>query len=307
MTRKQLKNIADSIRQRLFNRSRERGEDFQYVLMRYALERLLYRLSISDYREQFILKGASLFIVWGGSHYRPTKDADFLSTKINDPTHLRSIFTDICMIKREDDGLLFDIESIDANEIREDQQYGGVRVTMTAYLDSAKIPVQVDVGFGDAITPRALSAEYPTLLVLPAPKLRIYPRETVIAEKLEAMVSLGLANSRMRDFYDLWMMTRIFSFDGKILQEAIRRTFARRKTDLPKVIPVALTVQFIDDIVKQTQWKAFLNKSGIVIEDRKSDLSDIVDDLRHFLLPMLETISKDEAFVMMWKPVGPWE
>lgn len=209
-----LKNIAASVRQRLLERSRQRGEDFQFILSRYASERLLYRLSVSPHREGFVLKGALLFLLWGGELHRPTRDLDLLGFGDSSVAALEKVFRELCATTVEDDGLVFVAESVVAGQIREDQEYGGVRVKLVAMLERAKIPMQVDIGFGDAITPAARWHNYPTLLDAPPPRLRTYPRETVVAEKLEAMVSLGMSNSRMKDFYDVAVLARQFDFDG---------------------------------------------------------------------------------------------
>ena len=305
MNPKQTKNVAASVRQRLFNRAKERGEDFQYALTRFAAERLLYRLSQSHHAGQFVLKGASLFIVWGGSSHRPTMDVDFLGMKAADPEHLRLIFVEICSVPCEEDGLRFSTESIQTAEIREDKAYGGVRVTLLAYLEQARISIQVDVGFGDAITPDAKMASYPTMLDLPAPELPIYPKETVVAEKCESMVALGMTNSRMRDFYDLRVMMSWFEFSGSLVKEAIRRTFERRRTELPKSVPVALTPTFFEDPLKQTQWKSFLAKG--VLTDAKPELQEVIREIAAFLMPPIEALQAKRSFDLTWNPGGPWK
>ena len=218
-------NMAASVRQRLLNLARERRENFDYLLTRFGLERFLYRLANSPFRDRFILKGAMFFLLWGMDEHRPTRDADFLGFGENDAENLVAIFQDVCRVAVEDDGLIFDPASVQAAAIREEMEYGGIRVTLPAILDRARISLQFDVGFGDAVTPLAEEVDYPTLLDLPAPHLRIYPKETVIAEKFQAMVHLGIANSRMKDFYDIWVMARSFDFDGSVLKTAIERTF----------------------------------------------------------------------------------
>jgi len=238
------KNISASVRQRLLNLARERKDDFQLVLVRYGVERLLYRLSISHYANQFVLKGAMLFQLWTGQPHRSTLDVDLLGSGDDNVDRLVTLFRDVCLQQVEDDGLTFLADGIQGGLIREEQRYGGIRVQMTAKLDNAHIPIQIDIGFGDAITPKAEQVEYPTLLGQSAPILRVYPKETVIAEKYEAMVSLGMANSRMKDFYDLWVLARDFGFDGSILARAIRSTFERRGTTLPAKAPLALTKSF---------------------------------------------------------------
>jgi len=202
------KNLPASVRQRLLNLSRERGEDFNFTLTRYANERLLYRLARSPYRDQFVLKGAALFQVWSESLYRPTRDVDLLGFGDSTATGIGSVFHELCVLEVEPDGLRLLPDSVRAEEIRDQQEYGGLRVHLMADLDGAQIALQVDVGFGDAVTPGIEEADFPTLLDFPAPHLRTYPRETVIAEKFEAMVRLGIVNTRMKDFYDVWQLAR---------------------------------------------------------------------------------------------------
>jgi Nucleotidyl transferase AbiEii toxin, Type IV TA system len=243
-----IKNLPASIRQRLLNVTQERNDDFGLVLTKYALERMLFRLSKSKYRETFILKGALLFEVWTKERYRATRDADFLAEGANAPERFIRIFQEISTIEVMDDGLRFDPKTVKAERIKEDADYEGVRVTFTAFLDKAQIPIQIDIGFGDAIRPGPVETGYPSLLDLPSPRLLTYPRETVVSEKLEAMVKLGIANSRMKDFYDLHSLSKVFEFDGKALVDAVRATFERRRTALPDGgIPLAFTPEFYED------------------------------------------------------------
>lgn len=307
MSKKTTKNLAASVRQKLLNKSKERKEDFQYLLTRYAAERLLYRLSKSRYSNQFILKGASLFFIWEENPHRPTNDVDLLGLQQGSPETLRDIFRDICTAPIEDDGLIFDGNSIEAAEIREDTAYGGIRVVLRALVENAKISLQIDIGFGDAVTPKARIASYPVILDFPAPVLRVYPRETVTAEKFQTMVTLGVLNSRMRDYYDLWILARDFEFSGKTLQDAIRKTFARRRTALPeKDVPTALTDAFYSDRMKQTQWKSFLVKSAL-LNDEASDLSQVVSDLRAFLMPPTKALAAGKPFSKKWIPGKGWK
>jgi hypothetical protein len=228
VTRRATSNVAASVRQRLLNHAKERHEDFNFVLSRFAAERLLYRLSVSEHAETFVLKGALLFLLWTGHLYRPTRDVDLLGFGDSSIKRLEDIFRDICKAKVADDGLIFAADSVQGASIREDQEYDGVRITLLAFLEKARIPLQIDVGFGDAITPEVQAVEFPLLLAsptLPAPRLNAYPRETVIAEKLEAMVTLGVPNSRMKDFSDLLTLARSFDFEGDVLVRAVRSTF----------------------------------------------------------------------------------
>ena len=231
MTNPALKNISASVREKLRNIARQRNADFGLVLVKYGLERILFRLSRSAYHDVFVLKGALLFELWTGQQYRPTRDADFLARGENSPERLFRIFRELCSVETEPDGLRFDPDTVTAERIAEDADYEGVRVSFTAYLERAKIPIQIDIGFGDAVTPPPVENNYPTLLGSTAPRLLTYPRKTVVAEKLEAMVKLGIANSRMKDFYDMEVLSRTFSFGGKSLREAIHNTFERRGTE----------------------------------------------------------------------------
>ncbi len=303
-TRGQLKNVAASVRQRLYDRSRTRGEDFQLTLIQYALERLLYRLSRSVHRDRFVLKGALLFTVWEGVPYRATRDLDLLGRGDNRVEVMVQAFRDICRTPVESDGLEFAADKIRGEEIRGEQEYEGVRLTFHAGLAEARIPIQVDIGFGDTVVPRPDPIEYPTMLDLPAPKVLGYPREVVIAEKYQAMVRLGVTNSRMKDFYDLWFLSQQFACDGGRLCEAIRSTFERRQTTPPVGTPLALSSEFYNDREKQTQWTGFLKRSGLNPTD--FSLPDVCGTLEHFLLPPTVAVAKKQSFKEHWPAGGPW-
>jgi predicted nucleotidyltransferase component of viral defense system len=256
------RNIAASVRQKL-KKATQQGDSFQYTLQRYFLERFLYRLSCSAVASQFVLKGASLFVLWSEQPHRATKDIDLLSIGAPSEGRLRQLFEDVLLTEVEEDGVVFDLESLDVGRIKEGQEYEGVRVTVQARLEQARGRVQIDVGFGDIVTPEPVEMVYPTLLEMPAFLLKVYPRETVIAEKFQAMVSLDWQNSRMKDFYDLWFLATHFSFESELLLKALKATFERRRTPLPEELPVALTEEFENDVNKQTQWKAFLRKNRL--------------------------------------------
>lgn len=224
------RNIGASVRARLLDRAREEETDYQILLIRYALERLLYRLSVSDQSERFVLKGAMLFAIWRDDPFRPTRDLDLLGHGNTDPASIAESIRSICSVAVPDDGVAFDVPAIEATPIRDEAEYAGVRVRTSATIAGARLPIQIDIGFGDPITPEAVEMEYPVLLDAPAPVLRAYPPATVVAEKVEAIVSIGVANSRMKDFYDLWMIAQIFAFEGSVLSRAIERTFERRRT-----------------------------------------------------------------------------
>ena len=228
------RNIGASVRDRLLNKARAEKLDYNLLLTRYALERMLYRLSISDQRDQFLLKGALLFDLWFDVPHRPTHDADFLGFGSADIPHVEEIFRSISRIKVED-GIVFQPDSVKAAEIRKEANYAGVRVTLMGLLDSARCPVQIDVGFGDAVVPGPEDVSYPIILNgMPEPQIRAYPRYTVVAEKLEALTSLGMLNSRMKDFFDLWVLAKHSDFDGKVLSRAVAATFERRQTAIPQ-------------------------------------------------------------------------
>ena len=298
------KNTAASVRDRLLALARERGEDFQLLLTQYGLERLLYRLSQSSYRDRFILKGAMLFLLWGDQPHRPTRDVDFLGFGDNSEAGLQAIFRELCGIPVEDDGLTLIAESVQVETIRDETEYGGIRVRLFGDLAGARVPIQADIGFGDAVTPEAKEAEYPTLLGNPAPHLRVYPRETVVAEKYQALVNLGMANSRMKDFYDLWVIAREFDFDGQTLSEAIHNTFSCRQTPLPEHTPSGLSPGFYEDSRKNTQWNAFVRK-GMLVTSPPS-LTEICLFLETFLVPPTQALTQDRDFRAKWKPGGPW-
>ncbi|MDX8449217.1 nucleotidyl transferase AbiEii/AbiGii toxin family protein [Mesorhizobium captivum] len=254
-------NLPASILARLRSIARDKQTDNQLILRRYAIERLLYRLSISPHRDQFILKGAKLFTAWLDDPFRPTQDLDLLGFGNPAVTAIRTVFETICRIEAEDDGLVFDADGgLSVEAIREGRQYGGVRVQTTAFLGRTRILVQVDIGFGDAVTPTVQELEFPSLLSAEGPRLRAYPREIVVAEKLQAIVVLGQANSRVKDFYDLLALSRLFAFEGGSLVQAIRATFERRDTQLPTETSVGLSTAFAEDSEKARQMDGVRRK-----------------------------------------------
>ena len=283
------------------NKAREQNEDFNLVLVRYALERLLYRIALSPHRDRFVLKGAMLFQIWSGQMHRPTRDLDLLGHGTPSPLEFEQLFRDLSV---ENDGMKFQAETVQAEQMKEDEEYQGIRLKLQANLGSARISIQVDIGFGDAVTPAPNEITYPTILDFPAPTLKAYPRETVVAEKYQAMVMLGIANSRMKDFFDLWILARQFDFSGPVLCSAIRATFDRRQTPLPLDSPLAFTTEFTRDRQKQTQWQAFIRKSKLDADGL--DLSAIADSLQRFLMPPTLALVQDADFEMDWPACGPW-
>ena len=271
--------LAASVQARLLNRAKERGEDFSLVLSRYAVERFLYRLSVSPDRDRYWLKGALLFDLWFDVPHRPTRDADFLGFGPPDAETLASTVREICGIAG-DDGMVFDPASIRIEEIREQAGYGGLRVRLVGLLGKSRCSVQLDVGYGDAVTPGPDEIVYPTLLGdQPAPRLRAYPRATVVAEKLEAMVSLGMANTRMKDYFDVRALVQEGALDARSLADAIAATFVRRGTTLPSAVPLGLSEEFARDATKLNQWQAFLRKNRL---DAPA-LELVVAEVRDFL------------------------
>jgi predicted nucleotidyltransferase component of viral defense system len=304
MSRAHPANVAASVRQRLLNLSRNRGEDFNLILTWYGIERLLYRLTKTSHADQFVLKGALLFALWTGKLHRPTRDLDLLGHGTSSDQRLTEVFREVCLVDVQPDGLIFDPDSVWVAEIGATEEYQGRRVRLLAMLGKARIHLQVDVGFGDAVTPPAQELEYPTLLDFPAPRLRVYPKETVVAEKLQAMVVLGILNSRMRDFFDVWFMSKMLEFDGPMLARAIQATFERRRTAIPEVAPVALTDQFALEPDKITQWRAFLNRNRLDVGG--DELRSIIQQLYRFLMPPLSALANGLEWQKTWPAGGPW-
>ncbi len=299
MTTKHPRNMAASVRDRLFQLSKANKEELELVLTRFANERLLYRLSQSTYKQSFVLKGATLFSFWTGKVHRPTRDLDLLGYGNPQMSHIVDVFKQICGQPVEDDGLQYKIETLTGTVIKEGEEYEGVRIKLEAILGNAKITVQVDVGFGDAITPVAQEAELPTLLTMPAAKLLVYPRETVVAEKCQAMIKLKLSNSRLKDFYDLWYLATHFNFDGTLLTQAVVATFQRRETEVPSDTPIALTAAYYDDVSRKAQWQAFVRKSNLTA-DQTPSFEAIINLLISFLIPLLSAAAGNVAFHQAW-------
>ena len=277
---KKPRDVGTSVRARLLTLARQKGQSFDLLLTRYANERLLHRLSLSPHRDRFVLKGAMLMTTWFDDPHRPTRDVDFLGYGDSAPDAMRVTFREICAIE-VNDGMVFDIDALRVELIREELEYGGLRLRTTGRLAGARITVIIDIGFGDAIEPGLDEVNLPVLLDLPQPRLRVYARETVIAEKFQAMVMLGLANSRMKDFYDVWILSRSYAFDDDRLPRAIAATFERRGTAIPSEAPLALTQAFAFDSGKQRQWAAFVRDLAIDIPA----LETVVTDLAEFLMP----------------------
>jgi predicted nucleotidyltransferase component of viral defense system len=301
--RSEVKDIVRSVHQRLVNHAHTNGEETQSVLMRFAVERLLYRLGASRYRDQFALKGAMLLGMWGGELHRPTTDLDLLGFDAYDVASLVGVFQEVCRVVCPDDGLVYDSNGIRGEPIREGQAYEGVRLSITARLGAARIPIHVDIAFGDPVTPQTQQREYPGILNLPRARLRTYPPETVVAEKLQAMVTLGLFNSRAKDFYDLWTLSRSLPFEGETLCRAIRATFDARRTPVPTETPISLTPAFYSDSRQLRNWMAFVRRLRLPADDTFADVGSCIIA---FLGPPLTATSRREAFRRAWPPGGPW-
>jgi hypothetical protein len=297
-------NMAASVKARLLALAKERGEDFNFILNRYVLERLLYRLAASPHAKTFLLKGAMLFTVWSRQPHRATKDIDLLGYGKPDPERLVTIFGAVCDVVVPDDGIIFLASTLQAHTIREEAVYDGIRVTFVARVGTAKVPVQVDVGFGDSTNPPPELVEIPTLLDIPSTKMMGYRRELVVAEKFHAMVDLGLSNSRMKDFFDIWFLARQFAFDGQMLATAVSTTFERRQTKVPSDPPLALTDTFASDAGKQTQWLAFTKRARI--EQPAPSLFDVISNIKELMLPVTAAVSSNRDFNATWPPNGPW-
>lgn len=297
--------LAQSIHARLLQHARQAELDPNLLLVRFASERLLYRLSRSSHADRFVLKGALLLLVWLGETIRPTRDIDLLGFGDTSPGTLDAVFRELCTLEVEPDGVTFDASSVRTEAIRREGPYGGNRVSLRGYLGRARLHVQVDVGIGDAASPEPSWLTYPSLLDLPKPRLRAYHPETAIAEKVHAMATLGLANSRLRDFFDVYILCQRESFEGQALAAALAATFGRRGTSLPVDLPVALTPAFTHQDAKKKQWLAYLHRSRIS-GHVPSDLEEVAVVLRAFLAPILAAVRAGTPFGDTWPAGGPW-
>lgn len=303
MTVKKVSNLTASVQARLQNHARATKRPFQELLQYYAMERFLYRLSTTPHRARFVLKGALMLHVWDAPLARATKDLDFLGRLDNSLENLEGVVGEICTADVEPDGIVFDPTTVRTERIKEDADYEGVRVRFVGLLGKTRVAMQIDVGFGDVVTPGAQNITYPALLDFPAPTLSGYPRETAIAEKFQAMVYLRTLNSRMKDFYDVWLLARGFAFDGALLARAMAATFANRETAID-VAPIAFTPEFIEQASTIAQWTAF--RKRLPTTECPETLAEVVSFLAEFLLPIARACAAGESFAQRWPPGGPW-
>lgn len=301
MSDKPLKNIPASVRQRLLNRAKTDNRPFNELLQYYAMERFLYRLSVSKHSKEFVLKGALMLRAWHSPEIRPTMDIDMMGIASNAEADIVAQVRDVLSVDVEPDGLVFDPDTVRSERIAEDADYEGVRVLFRGLLDTARISMQIDIGFGDAIYPQPQIAELPTMLGMSIPRVLCYSRESAIAEKLEAMIKLGEMNSRMKDFYDIWLLSRQFEFDGAVLAEAVRRTFARRAVEVPDEI-----VAFSDDfaVEKQVQWAAFGRR--LQSDAVPADFGEVAAAVKQFLVPVIKAVCSGSELAQRWTPTGHW-
>jgi hypothetical protein len=293
-------DMAASVRARLLTRAKEHGEDFQLTLVRYAVERFLYRLGKSAHRDAFVLKGAMLFALWSEQPFRATGDLDLLGLGSVGERRVKAMVEELAALEVDSDGVTFDTSQLRIEKMNIQEEYKGVRLAFLARIGNVRIPMKIDIGFGDVVTPAPVDLNYPTMLDLPAPSVRAYPVETVIAEKFQAMVELGIRNSRMKDFFDLWAIALMLEVDGAALAAAIKATFARRNTEPPRTRPLALTAEFADDPSKRTQWSAFVRRMTTTLTPIA--LRDTVEVVAALVMPA----ATGDAAGKSWRPGGPW-
>lgn len=299
-------DVAASIRARLLNQAKANGEEFERTLTRFAAERLLFRLGASTARDRCILKGASLLAVWMSDPFRATRDVDVLASGATDDAEIKSLIEGICSVECSQDAIRFDLSQLTLETIRAEEEYVGKRARFHAYLGNARIRVQIDFGFGDALTVIPQELELPKMLpALPAARVRCYPREATIAEKFEAMVKLDTRNSRMKDFHDVWALSGAFVFDGPSLLAAVAACFERRATTWPRETPSALTSAFYQDSRLETLWRRYL-AAGMVLTPPPAQFDVVGERIIGFLRPMWDSILGGASFDSTWKPGGPW-
>jgi len=300
---KNIKNIGASVHRRLLDKAKESSRPFNEILQQFAVERFIYRLAKSPLADRFILKGALMFSVWSGSRARSTLDIDLLGRMDNSPEGIVAAMKDACGMDVEADGLSFNPETVAAVRITEDAEYEGVRVRVRGGLGNARVSLQIDIGFGDVVVPGPMKIVYPALLDFPAPELNGYTKESTIAEKYQTMVRLGVLNSRMKDYYDIWMLSRTFDFRGKSLAEAVEKTFANRKTPITNA-PAVFDSSFAAEGDKKVQWQGFIRKAKL--SDAPVAFEDIIAAVNKFLQPLVATLVERRPFRRIWNAPGPW-
>lgn len=298
-----IKNIAASVHQRLLNKAKISSRPFNELLQHFAIERFLFRLSKTPHADKFILKGALMLLAWSGPASRPTMDIDLLGKIHNSLETIIAAMKDACQIDVESDGMTFNAETVTAARIAEDAEYKGVRVRVRGALDRARVSLQIDIGFGDVIVPGPRRVAYPALLDFPAPEMNGYTMESAIAEKFQAMVKLGVINSRMKDFHDILMLSRAFNFKGETLAQAVEETFANRHTPIT-VAPAVFDPSFGNDVNKKAQWQGFIRKAKLT--NTPGDFKEVVMAVKMFLHPLATSLSERQAFHGTWKAPGPW-
>ena len=304
MIKKNPQDISDSVHQRLLNKARESGHPFNELFQYFSMERFLYRLSRTHHAQKFVLKGALMFTAWNIQASRTTKDIDFLGKLENSVEAIITVMRDTCIQTVEPDGMNFDPESVSCNLIIEDAVYEGIRVFVRGNLGKSRVRLQIDVGFGDVVFPSELNVKYPVILDFPAPTLKGYSPESMIAEKFQAMIKLGELNSRMKDFYDIWLLSKRFDFNGHVLAEAISKTFKIRKTVIPGQ-PSIFKKSFSEDQTREKQWRAFLRKT--VLTSARHSFYEVMTEIKSFLVPVSSAIVSQKSFQKKWKAPGPWK
>lgn len=305
MLRKPRGGIAESISTRLLQGARAAGADYQTILRRYAFERLLYRLDRSRYREDFVVKGGFLFYIWGEEPLRTTQDLDLLGRGSTSPEHIAMAFRELLAQRPpHDDGLRFDPDSLAVEDIRDVDQYGGLRLKAKVLLGKSRIVITVDIGFGDVVVPPPQARAMKPLLAMDEFSVVVYPPEAVIAEKVEAMVRLERHNSRMKDFYDVWVLSRTMVFAGRLLCRALRRTFEQRRTPLPQTVPDCLSSAFFADADKERQWTAFAGRTRLT--HLPSSFDHLGVELASFVWPAMQGAHARTVEPSRWPAGGPW-
>lgn len=297
------RDVPASVRGRLTNLARATGRPLQEVMQYFVMERFLFRLAQSKHADRFVLKGALMFTVWGTPQSRATRDIDLLARANNSVDAMAGMIRDVCEHAVEPDGVIFVRDSVQGAMIKGEAEYSGVRVTFVAMIQNARLPMQIDIGFGDVVHPTVTMVQYPTLLDFESPRLVGYPKETVVAEKFEAMVKLGQLNSRMKDFFDIHVLARQFDFDAGVLSLAIQKTFTNRGTTIDAE-PFVFSRSFLEDSSKQIQWRAFVRKSKLI--GAPDSFAEVVQVIRAFLLPLAHAIAAEQKFVVRWGAGGPW-